>query len=157
MVPWKFHSNPGSQRRLAVVTATLTGASNDLLHFGVVLAVVCLAFCASAEILFGKEVVGFISLPGLSKWAYPSQLDMLRVIRQFVHARNKNTTCFVNWAYSATYNAGYAWACPAHVSLSGHRCQLIQPLPGLIRQKVWLKMTISSSKVALSDRWAYLA
>jgi len=52
----RFFSAFSSQPRLGLVTKTLQAAANDLIHFGVVLGVTILIFCASALILFGREV-----------------------------------------------------------------------------------------------------
>jgi len=44
-----------AQPRLAVVTETLLAASQDMLHFGIVLASVVLTLCIDAVLLFGRD------------------------------------------------------------------------------------------------------
>lgn len=55
----RFFSAFSSQPRLGLVTTTLSSAANDLVHFGVVLLTTIMIFCASAQILFGREVDEF--------------------------------------------------------------------------------------------------
>jgi len=59
VIGMRFFSSFSAQPRLGLVTATLSAASNDLLHFGFVLGVTIMIFCSSAVILFGREVEEF--------------------------------------------------------------------------------------------------
>ena len=53
-----FHAQP----RLAVVTKTLSGASQDLLHFSIVLVSVYVCLAVAAVLLFGEDVEEFATL-----------------------------------------------------------------------------------------------
>jgi len=55
----RFFSAFSSQPRLGLVTATLSAAFTDLLHFGVVMLTMVMILCSSAQILFGTEVLEY--------------------------------------------------------------------------------------------------
>jgi hypothetical protein len=55
----RFFSVFNSQPRLGVVTSTLWEAGIDLVHFGIVLTVTIVVFCASGNFLFGRNLTEY--------------------------------------------------------------------------------------------------